>query len=99
MTLDKTAGLRRIEWNLQADPPAQQADAAAQQAGAQAQQARGGQGGAQGGAAVQQARAAVTVGLYSAQLGLKKGDTVTYTGPIQSFQVKPLPPQNYILYR
>ena len=118
VTLNKTAGLRRVEWDLRADPPAPpQADA---------QQARGGQGGAdaqqgrggQGGAAVPQARggqggatafaqggrggrggAQVAPGRYSAQLGLKKGDTVTHVGPVQSFQVRTLPQQNYILYR
>jgi photosystem II stability/assembly factor-like uncharacterized protein len=119
MTLNKTAGLRRVEWDLRGDPPQQQP--------AEAQPARGGQGGAdtqvargagQAGAAARQARGgeagaamaagargggrggpAVNVGRYSAQLGLKKGDTVTNIGPVQSFQVKPLPPQNYILYR
>ena len=51
-----------------------------------------GRGGGRGGPAVD-------AGRYSAQLGLKKGDTITNVGPVQSFQVKPLPPQNYILYR
>ena len=100
MTLDKTAGLKRVEWDLRGDPPAP----AQQQAGTQ--QGRGGQ----GGAGAQQARGGfgggrgrggppVETGRYSAQIGLKKGDTVTDVGPVQSFQVKPLPPQNYILYR
>jgi len=29
----------------------------------------------------------------------EKGDTVTHVGPVQSFQVRTLPQQNYILYR
>ena len=104
MTLDKTAGLRRIEWDLRGDLPPQPAAEAQQgrgaQSGAGAQQGRGGQGAAgfgQGGRG--RGGPAVALGRYSAQLGLKKGDTVTYLGPIQSFQVKPLPAQNYILYR
>ena len=118
VTLNKTAGLKRVEWDLRADPPAPpQADAQqgrGGQGGADAQQGRGGQ----GGAAVPQARggqggatafaqggrggrggAQVAAGRYSAQLGLKKGDTVTHVGPVQSFQVRTLPQQNYILYR
>ena len=104
MTLDKTAGLRRIEWDLRGDLPPQPAAEAQQgrgaQSGAGAQQGRGGQGAAgfgQGGRG--RGGPAVALGRYSAQLGLKKGDTVTYLGPIQSCQVKPLPAQNYILYR
>jgi hypothetical protein len=30
---------------------------------------------------------------------MKVGDVVTAIGPVQTFQVKPLPPQNYMLYR
>jgi hypothetical protein len=124
MTLTKTAGLKRVEWNLQGDPPAAPAADAQQarggqaggQAGAQAQAARGA--GQAGAAAPQPARggqaaaaflaggrgggrggAAVAAGRYSAQLGMKKGDAVTNLGPVQTFQVKPLPAQNYILYR
>jgi photosystem II stability/assembly factor-like uncharacterized protein len=52
LTLDKTAGLRRVEWDLRADAPAPAAGGQTQQGrggqgGAQAQQARGGQAGAQ----------------------------------------------------
>ncbi len=96
LTLDKSAGLRRVEWDLRADPP--QAPAQAENA-----QGRGGQGGA---AAFPGGRGRggrggppVETGRYSAQLGLKVGDTVTAVGPAQMFQVKPLPPQNYQLYR
>jgi photosystem II stability/assembly factor-like uncharacterized protein len=116
MALNKTAGLRRVEWDLRGDPPQQAAEAQqgrGAQGGAEAEQGRGGQGaaGAQQGRGGQAAAAfgpggrggrggpAVEAGRYSAQLGLKKGDTVTNVGPVQSFQVKPLPPQNYILYR
>jgi photosystem II stability/assembly factor-like uncharacterized protein len=92
MALNKTAGLRRVEWDLRGDPPQQAAEA---------QQGRGGQAAAAFGPGGRGGRGgpAVEAGRYSAQLGLKKGDTVTNVGPVQSFQVKPLPPQNYILYR
>jgi hypothetical protein len=92
MALNKTAGLRRVEWDLRGDPPQQAAEA---------QQSRGGQGGPGFGQGGRGGRGGPPVdsGRYSAQLGLKKGDTATNVGPVQSFQVKPLPPQNYILYR
>jgi photosystem II stability/assembly factor-like uncharacterized protein len=115
MTLNKTAGLRRVDWNLQGDPPAQPAEAQqgrGAQGGVDAQAARGGGDpqaarGAQAAAAFAQGGRggrggggpAVATGRYSAQLGLKKGDAVTNIGPAQSFQVKPLPAQNYILHR
>jgi hypothetical protein len=116
MALNKTAGLKRVEWDLRGDPPQQAAEAQqgrGAQGGAEAQQGRGSQGaagaqqgrGAQAGAGFGQGGRggrggpAVEAGRYSAQLGLKKGDAVTNVGPVQSFQVKPLPPQNYILYR
>jgi len=115
MTLNKTAGLKRVEWDLRGDPPQPAAapQGRGEQAGAQAQQGRGGQAGAQApqgrGAQIPAAIGQgggrgrggppVDSGRYSAQLGLKKGDTVTDVGSVQTFQVLPLPPQNYILYR
>ena len=91
MALNKTAGLKRIEWDLQGDPPQQprpRPNRVAAARGAEASEAAGD-------VVVRRSMS----GRYSAQLGLKKGDTVTNVGPVQSFQVKPLPPQNYILYR
>jgi len=98
LTLDKSAGLRRVEWDLRADapPPATPAETT---------QGRGGRAGAPpgfpGGGRGRGGRGGppVDIGRYSAQLGLKVGDTVTAVGPAQVFQVKPLPPQNYQLYR
>ncbi len=103
ITLDKTAGLKRVEWDLRQDPPAPPAQA-------EAQQGRGGQGAGAAGRGGQAAAFAgrggrgrggppVDTGRYAAQIGLKVGDKVTDVGPVQTFQVKPLPPQNYILYR
>ncbi len=95
LTLDKTAGLRRVEWDLRADPPAAPAQA-------ENPQGRGGRGGAPAGFGRGRGGRGgppVDTGRYSAQLGMKVGDTVTAIGPVQTFQVKPLPPQNYILYR
>jgi photosystem II stability/assembly factor-like uncharacterized protein len=95
LTLDKTAGLRRVEWDLRADPPAAPAQA-------ENPQGRGGRGGAPAGFGRGRGGRGgppVDTGRYSAQLGMKVGDTVTAIGPLQTFQVKPLPPQNYILYR
>jgi hypothetical protein len=96
ITLDKTAGLRRVEWDLRGDPPPpppQQTEAqpGRGRAGAPPQGFGRGRGRAGG--------PPVDSGRYAAQLGMKVGDTVTAIGPVQTFQVKPLPPQNYILYR
>ncbi len=95
MTLDKTAGLRRVEWDLRGDPPAAPAQAEGQPGRGRGGpptpvfgRGRGGRGGPP-----------VDAGRFSAQLGMKVGDTVTAIGPVQTFQVKPLPAQNYILYR
>jgi photosystem II stability/assembly factor-like uncharacterized protein len=93
LELDKTAGLRRVEWDLRGDPPPPppqvEGQAGRGRGGAQAFGRGRGRGGAP----------PVDSGRYSAQLGMKVGDVVTAIGPVQTFQVKPLPPQNYMLYR
>jgi hypothetical protein len=93
LQLDKTAGLRRVEWDLRGDPPPPPPQTEGQtgrgRGGAQAFGRGRGRGGAP----------PVDSGRYSAQLGMKVGDLVTAIGPLQTFQVKPLPPQNYMLYR
>ncbi len=75
--LDRTAGLRRVPWNLRADPPA--LTTAPAQSGAP-QPAAGGRGG------FQQAPLAAP-GRYQAVLGKQVGDTVTPIGPPQTFHV------------
>jgi hypothetical protein len=92
MTIDKTAGLRRVEWDLRQDPPQPAA-------GEPGRGGRGGGGfpGGRGGRG--RGGPPVDSGRFSAQLGTKVGDAVTAVGPVQTFQVKPLPAQNYILYR
>jgi hypothetical protein len=104
LDLDKTAGLRRIAWNLRADAPA--APPAAQPAvqGGQAGAAGGGRAGQAGGppagAAGTQAfafgrggaqGAAVAAGRYQAVLGRLEGEKVTPIGPAQSFFVVQIP--------
>jgi hypothetical protein len=78
LDLDKTAGLRRIAWNLTSDPPAGAPDPAAGRGG-------GGRGGGRGGGGP-----AVALGRYVATLGRMTGETVTTIGPAQSFMVIPL---------
>jgi photosystem II stability/assembly factor-like uncharacterized protein len=87
--LDKTAGLRRVAWNLRADPPAA-AQGQAGQAGGRG--AGGGQAAGQpGGFGRGNQPAFVPTGRYKAQLGKQVGDTVTPIGEAQSFLVTPLP--------
>jgi hypothetical protein len=81
--LDKTAGLRRVAWNLRPDPPAQ--------AGGGRGAAGGQQAAAPGGFGRGNQPAFVPTGRYKAQLGKQVGDTVTPIGEPQSFLVTPLP--------
>jgi hypothetical protein len=76
--LDKTAGLRRIAWNLRGDPvtPAGGAGGGAGAAGG-----FGGGFGRGGGAPL------VPAGRYRATLGKLIGDKVTAVGPVQTFLV------------
>jgi hypothetical protein len=89
MDVDKTAGLRRVTWNLRADPPppgAAPAPGAAGQAGRGGGAGGGGFGGGRGG----NQPPLVAVGTYRATLGKQVGDTVTPIGPPQTFAVTPL---------
>jgi hypothetical protein len=79
MEIDKGIGLRRIVWNLRADPPPVSANAP--------QRGRGGftgRGGPQQGPLVDPGR-------YRATLGRQVGETVTAIGPSQSFTVVQIP--------
>ena len=93
--LEKTAGLRRIAWNLRGDPPAAQPAPQGQAGGG-----RAGQAGAPAGAAAAQAMgfgrggaqaALVAPGRYQAVLGRLEGEKVTPIGPAQSFYVVQIP--------
>jgi hypothetical protein len=74
MDISKTAGLRRVAWNLRGEPPATPA------AGRGGQGAGGGRGGPPQGALV-------TPGTYRATLGRRLGETVTGIGAPQTFRV------------
>ena len=90
LDLDKTAGLRRIAWNLRGDPPAAPAPGspgAAAAAGRGGQGGRGGFGGGRGG----NLGALVQPGRYRATLGRMAGDIVTPIGAPQSFGVLQIP--------
>ena len=81
MDVDKTAGLRRVAWNLRTDPPA----------GTQAGGRGGGGGGFGGGRGGAPLGTLVTPGTYRATLGRKTGDNVTPIGPSQTFRVVAIP--------
>jgi hypothetical protein len=92
----KGAGLRRVAWNLRADPPPPAAGRAggAGRAGAAGEAGRAGgaqppQGGIGGGRGPQQGPL-VTPGRYRAQLGKQIGTDVTPFGDAQTFMVVPL---------
>jgi len=95
LEVDKAPGLHREEWNLREDPPPPpDPDPNAAQAG------RGGRAGGFGGRGGRGSQGPeVSPGLFRAQLGRKVGDTFTPIGPSQLFQVRELPPQDYVLYR
>ncbi|HYM25487.1 MAG TPA: hypothetical protein VEU08_19850 [Vicinamibacterales bacterium] len=83
----KGAGLRRVAWNLRADPPPPQAGRAGRAGGAGGAGVPGGAGG--GGRGPQQGPL-VTPGRYRAQLGKQVGNDVTPLGEPQTFMVVPL---------
>jgi photosystem II stability/assembly factor-like uncharacterized protein len=90
LPLNAAAGLRRVAWNLTADPPAPPAGAAAPDAQAgRGGGGRGGGGGGRGGGGG--GGATVSPGRYFAQLVRITGETATPLGTPQSFEVKPLP--------
>jgi photosystem II stability/assembly factor-like uncharacterized protein len=78
LTMEKTAGLRRVAWDLRTDPPPA---AAGGRGGAGAAGAFG-----QGGRGSRQAPL-VPAGRYHATLGKLVGDQVTAIGPAQAFLV------------
>jgi len=88
LDVTKDLGLRRVVWDLRVEPPPPPP------AGA-----RGGGGGGRG----NPVGAFVPVGRFTATLesvgGAPGNEVVTALGPTQSFQVLPLPDQNYKLYR
>jgi photosystem II stability/assembly factor-like uncharacterized protein len=85
--LEGGAGLRRVAWNLRADPPAAQGDQG-QGAGGRGQQGGGQQaGGGRGFGRGAQLGPLVTPGRYRATLGRMSGDIVTPIGQPQAFGV------------
>ncbi len=100
MDVSKEPGLRRVVWNLRADPPAAspagRAGGAGGRGGAQgggaggagAPAPGGGRGGAQGGPVAEPGR-------YTVTLGKLTGDQVTAVGRSQTFRVLALPAKNY----
>jgi uncharacterized membrane protein YgcG len=107
ISLDKTSGLKRVEWNLREDvPPPPAAEAGPEQAGRGGRGGAGGAGGQGGGGGFGGGRGGrggggplADPGRYRAVIGKLAGDTFTPLGPSQTFQVMPLPEQNYVLYR
>ena len=100
LELDKTAGLRRIAWNLRGDPPAPrqaggstsspqagQPGATAGSAGAPQGGPPQGGGGQGGGSRGPQQGPIVVPGRYTATIGTLAGDKLTPIGPAQKFQV------------
>jgi hypothetical protein len=109
MDVDKAPGLRRVTWNLRADPPA---PGGAGQPGAATPAGRGGQPGAAtpagrggqppptpqvaaqfGGGRGGGAGVLAAPGRYTATLGKQVGDSVTPIGPPQTFRVTSIQPQ------
>jgi photosystem II stability/assembly factor-like uncharacterized protein len=82
MEIEKSAGLRRVAWNLRVDPP----PAAANQQG-RGGRGGGGQAGGGGGGRGGQQPPLVGAGRYRATLGKQVGDQVTPIGEPQSFMV------------
>jgi hypothetical protein len=85
LDLDRTAGLRRLAWNLRGDAPV----AAAGRGGRGAAAPGAPAGGGFGGRGAQQGPLA-TPGRYRATLGRMVGETVTAIGAPQTFQVVPV---------
>jgi photosystem II stability/assembly factor-like uncharacterized protein len=82
LDVEKSAGLRRVAWNLRADAPPPSADA----------QGRGGRGGGQGGGRGGPPQGPIVApGRYRATLGKMVGSEVTAIGAPQTFTVVPLP--------
>jgi hypothetical protein len=87
----KGTGLRRVAWNLRADPPPPSAGRAGRAGGAGGESApQAPQGGGGGGRGGPQQGPLVTPGRYRAQLGKQVGNDVTPLGDAQTFMVVPL---------
>ena len=93
MEISKSAGVRRVTWNLTEDPaPPPPAAAGAEPPGRGAGAGRGGGGGGgRGGGRGGPQGPPVTPGRYTATLGKLVGEAFTPVGPSQSFAVVPLP--------
>ena len=78
MDIDKAAGVKRVAWNLRADPAAAPPGGARGGGGGQAFAGFGGRG---------NLGALVTPGRYTATLGKQVGETVTPIGQPRTFQV------------
>jgi photosystem II stability/assembly factor-like uncharacterized protein len=85
MEINKTAGLRRVTWNLTEDP------SAAPAGGEQAGRGGGGGGGGRGGRGGGPQGPPVAPGRYTATLGKMAGESFTPIGPSQTFAVVTLP--------
>jgi hypothetical protein len=85
--VDKGTGLRRVAWNLRADPPPARAGEAGRAGGTGETGRAGGAGGGRGGPPQ---GPLVAPGRYHAQLGRQSGTEVTPLGQAQSFLVVPL---------
>ena len=86
--VDRGTGLRRVAWNLRADPPPPSRAGEAGEAGRAGR--AGGAGGAGGGRGGSPQGPLVAPGRYHAQLGRQSGTEVTPLGQAQSFLVVPL---------
>jgi uncharacterized membrane protein YgcG len=94
LPVDGTAGLRRVAWNLTADPPPPPPPSAGDPAGGRGAgggRGGGGGGGGRGGRGGGGGGPAVDPGRYFAQLVKIAGGTETPIGAVQSFEVRPLP--------
>jgi photosystem II stability/assembly factor-like uncharacterized protein len=90
LDLDKSVGLKRLTWNLRADPPARAAADSTGRAGDAGGAGGAGGGGGFGGRGPQQG-AVVPPGRYRAVIGRMVGTTVTNVGNEQTFNVVVIP--------
>jgi hypothetical protein len=86
----KGTGLRRVAWNLRADPPPDRPTDAAGRAGGAGDAGRGGRGNGPGGRGGPPQGPLVAAGRFHAQLGRQSGSDVTALGEPQAFLVVPI---------